>query len=404
MLQYDFLVVGGGAAGFFAASNLKRKRPDLRIGILEKQSKVLQKVKVSGGGRCNVTNSVFEPKKLAAFYPRGQQFLEQSFQVFNSRHTQEWFKERGVLLKTEADGRVFPKSNNSQTIIDCFIKEASNVDLHLLCGVKSFSPERNGWTVETNKGDTFQTKNLMIASGSDDKIWQELERLDFSINPPVPSLFTFRIDSPELTILQGVSFPNAEVSVSGLKQNGPLLITHWGLSGPAILKLSAWGAYLLKDLNYQFEISVNWLADLSKIEVEKQLKLLFSNNPKKNIRSLNMFGLGQRFCQYIFDKAKIPPFQKGAETGKKQIAALVELLCNSKFEVNGKSTFKEEFVTAGGVELEQVNPLTFASIKYPNLFFGGEVLNIDAITGGFNFQAAWTAGWLISEKLYDILQ
>lgn len=401
MLQYDFLVIGGGAAGFFAAINVKLKNPSLKVGILEKQGRFLQKVKVSGGGRCNVTNEISEPEALAANYPRGQAFLKESFQKFNSADTKKWFSDRGVKLKTEADGRVFPVSDSSQTIIDCFLKAAYGIDLLLNSRVENITKVSSQWSVKLADERVFTTRFLMIATGSDKKIWEELEKLDLKINTQVPSLFTFNIADTELHALQGVSFAEAKISVrkTDLVQKGPLLITHWGLSGPAILKLSAWGAYLLKEKDYCFEIAVNWLPHKKASEIESELKTIFLQNPKKNIRSLHLNGITQRFWNYICSKSEITEFQKGAESGKKQINSLVLNLTSSVFAVNGKSTFKEEFVTAGGIDLSEVDSLSFSSHRYSNLYFGGEVLDIDAITGGFNFQAAWTAGWLVSESI-----
>lgn len=413
--MYDFLAIGGGAAGFFAAINVKNKAPGLKVAILEKQAKVLQKVKVSGGGRCNVTHRECSPAELARNYPRGESFLVNAFEKFNSADTKNWFEKRGIALKTEKDGRVFPVSDSSQTIIDCFLKEARGVDLILQSRVEKISQTEAGWEVQTPEGKTYSTRHLMIATGSDTRVWSTLEQLGLTVTEAVPSLFTFNIADAQLTALQGISFDEAEVrktspgpSNSGqsrqgqplLKQRGPLLITHWGLSGPAILKLSAWGAYVLKEAGYTFEVEVNWLSQRNKNVLEQEIKRNFSENPKKNIRMLPVSGVSQRFWNYICVRSGISEFQKGAEGGKKQIAALLENLTSAKFSVNGKSTFKEEFVTAGGVCLTEVNHDSFESHRYPGLYLGGEVLDIDAVTGGFNFQAAWTAGWLISEHVF----
>jgi predicted Rossmann fold flavoprotein len=403
MVKYDFLVIGGGAAGYFAAINVKEKSPHLRVGIVEKQGKVLQKVKVSGGGRCNVTNSETRPDLLAENYPRGREFLAKAFQRFGSQQTSDWFTRHGVHLKTEKDGRVFPKSDSSQTIIDCFQRLSKGIDLHLRCRVENIAPTQEGWTVTCSDGQVFETRKLMIATGSDARIWHILQELGLSISPQVPSLFTFNIEDKALQELQGISFPRAEVKVKNLAQQGPLLITHWGLSGPAVLKLSAWGAYSLKEVNYEFDVTVNWTGKTDKKEVEEQLKYTFVQNPKKNIRLLPFSDLTQRFWNYICNKSGIAEFQKGAETGKKQIANLLENLTSSRYRVSGKSTFKEEFVTAGGVNLNEIHVERFACINYPHLYLGGEVLDIDAITGGFNFQAAWTAGWIISEDVEQSL-
>lgn len=399
MIKYDFLVIGGGAAGYFAAINVKEKAPQLRVGILEKQGRVLQKVKVSGGGRCNVTNAETRPEILAQNYPRGEEFLGQAFLRFGSKETAEWFTKHSVSLKTEKDGRVFPKTDSSQTIIDCFQRLAKAIDLHLRCRIEDIVQTEGGWRVISAEGDVYETKKLMIATGSDSRVWQILQNLGLSVAPQVPSLFTFTIEDKALHELQGISFPQAKVRVKGLEQEGPLLITHWGLSGPAVLRLSAWGAYSLQAENYNFDLSVNWTGRSNKKEVEEELKNTFVHNPKKNIRLLPFSDLTQRFWNYICNRSGIAEFQKGAETGKKQIANLLENLTSARYRVSGKSTFKEEFVTAGGVDLKEIHVERFASVRLPHLYFGGEVLNIDAITGGFNFQAAWTAGWIISEDV-----
>jgi predicted Rossmann fold flavoprotein len=396
---YDFLVIGGGASGYFAAINTKEKAPHLKIGIIEKQGKVLQKVKVSGGGRCNVTNGETDPKILSKNYPRGADFLETAFQTFGSKDTYSWFEKRGVKLKTEKDGRVFPVSDSSQSIIDCFLRLAKGVDLFLKTRVENLERDGELWIIHCSDDSIFKAKRLLIATGSDSRIWSALHHLNFKIEPEVPSLFTFQIPEPELHELQGISFPNATVRAGKILQNGPLLITHWGLSGPAILKLSAWGAYALKEKDYHFDLEVNWLSEKDIKKVEADLKAKFAENPKKNVRMLPYGTLTQRFWNYICVRSGIGEFQKGAEAGKKQIAKLLENLTAAKYKVSGKSTFKEEFVTAGGVSLDEIHVETFASKQYPNLYFGGEVLNIDAITGGFNFQAAWTAGWIISSDV-----
>lgn len=403
MGKYDFLVIGGGAAGYFAAINVKEKAPHLRVGILEKQGKVLQKVKVSGGGRCNVTNAETRPVELAQHYPRGKEFLAQAFLQFGSKETAAWFERHGVILKTEKDGRVFPRTDSSQTIIDCFQRLAQGVDLHLRCRVEDIQQTAEGWTVRTAEGAVMETKKLMIATGSDARIWQILENLGLTVAPQVPSLFTFNIEDKDLQELQGISFPHAQIKTKDLVQQGPLLITHWGLSGPAVLKLSAWGAYRLKEENYAFDLSVNWTGKEDKKQVEEELKYTFVQNPKKNIRLLPFSDLTQRFWNYICNRSGIAEFQKGAETGKKHIAILLENLTSARYRVSGKSTFKEEFVTAGGVNLNEIHVERFASVQFPHLYLGGEVLNIDAITGGFNFQAAWTAGWIISEDVTQSL-
>lgn len=403
-MTYDLIIVGGGAAGFFAAVNTAEKHPDYKIAILERGRDVLQKVKVSGGGRCNVTHACFEPKQLVKFYPRGEAELLAPFQKFNPTHTIEWFENRGVKIKKEADGRMFPVSDSSQSIIDCLFNAAKKYRVEILTGmrVESIKKLDKIWQVQTQNQD-FEAKNLMIATGSDTAIWRLIEHLGLQIIPPVPSLFTFNIKDKRLNELMGVSFENLGVDIKIRQQKfhaeGAGLITHWGLSGPAVLKLSAWAARELNEVQYQFEIQVNWLNNLSKEIIQKQLHSQINQNPKKNVMANAEFGLPIRFWKYICENAEVREFQKWAETGKKHIARLTELLTQSRYQVDGKSTFKEEFVTAGGVDLSEFDFERFATKKYPNLFMAGEVLNIDAITGGFNFQAAWTGGWIISEAI-----
>lgn len=399
--MYDFIAIGGGAAGFFAAINIAKIKPDWKIAIIEKQVRVLQKVRIAGGGRCNVTNSVSQPEELIKYYPRGAEFLKEPFEIFNPSHTHRWFLKRGIKLKTEKDGRVFPVTDSSQTIIDSFLNEAKNIDILLKERVENFQPDDYGWKINTHMGKQYKSRYLMVASGSDRRIWQSLKSLDLKVNPEVPSLFTFNIKDEVLHQLQGISFENAIVRVnnSDLKQEGPILITHWGLSGPVILKLSAWGAYILKELGYKFTISVNWLGHNDRKSIENHLRKTFAENPKKNIRALQMLDLPQRFWTYLCEKSNIGVYQKGAETGKKQIKLILENLFACQYEVTSKSTFKDEFVTAGGIDLSEVFNSTFQSKKYEKLYFGGEVLDIDGLTGGFNFQAAWTAGFLIAESL-----
>lgn len=401
MLEFDFLVIGGGAAGYFAAINAAQNFPNVNIAILEKNREVLQKVKVSGGGRCNVTNACIEPKDLIKNYPRGHEFLLEPFQRFGSKDVFAWFEKRGIRLKKEKDGRVFPESNSSQTIIECFLYESKRLKLFTSERVENIIKKGSFWEISTNTEKTFTAKKLLIATGSDKRIWEILNDLDFKIAPQAPSLFTFNIKDEKLNELQGVSFLNCEVKIlnTEFSQSGALLITHWGLSGPAILKLSAWAALELKSKDYVFKIAVNWLPELQKEKVLSEFRDQLNVNPKRSVLANPMFGLTARFWKYICEKSGITEHQKWAETGKKHFQALAENLLSAKYEVNGKSTFKEEFVTAGGIELFEIEPETFASKNYENLYFAGEILNIDAVTGGFNFQAAWTGGWHVAKSL-----
>lgn len=401
MFEFDFLVIGGGAAGYFAAINVAHNFPNIKIAILEKNREVLQKVKVSGGGRCNVTNAITEPSELIKNYPRGHEFLLEPFERFGSKDVFCWFEKRGIRLKIEKDGRAFPESNSSQTIIDCFLYESTGIRLFTSERVENIVKKGSFWEISTNSEKIFTSKKILIATGSDKRIWEILNNMNIKISPQAPSLFTFNIKDEKLNELQGVSFPNATVRIlnTEFEQSGPLLITHWGLSGPAILKLSAWAALELKANDYIFKITVNWLPELQKDKVLNEFRLNLESNSKKNVLANPMFGLTARFWKYICEKSGIAEHQKWAETGKKHFQALAENLLSAKYEVNGKSTFKEEFVTAGGIELSEIESETFASKNHENLFFAGEILNIDAVTGGFNFQAAWTGGWHVAKSL-----
>ncbi len=400
---YDLLIIGGGAAGFFAAAHAGRRKPGLRIAILEKNRDVLQKVKVSGGGRCNVTHSCFDTDRLLENYPRGYTFLKPPFNRFGPAQTVEWFAQGGVKLKTEKDGRMFPVTDSSQTIMDCLIQESkkAGAEIYTHTRVDKFEFVDKLWRVETQQNGIFFARNLLIATGSDKRIWDQLNELTLRIIPPVPSLFTFNLPDHPIRELQGISFNRVNVSLahSDLNTDGPILITHWGLSGPAVLKLSAKAALLLHEREYRFKVTVNWLPDISRAEVETSLKELTVTFSKKNVSSQIPFGLTGRFWKFICEQAGIRAFQKFAETGNRHIKTLSGLLCEMTFDVNGKSTFKEEFVTAGGIDLSEVDDRSFGSVRWPGLYLAGEVLNIDAVTGGFNFQAAWTGAWHVAESV-----
>ncbi|MDZ7933683.1 MAG: NAD(P)/FAD-dependent oxidoreductase [Emticicia sp.] len=404
--MYDILVVGGGAAGFFAAINAAERNNGLKIAILERGRDVLQKVKVSGGGRCNVTHACFEPEKLVKFYPRGENELLAPFKRFNPTNTIEWFESRGVKIKNEADGRMFPVSDSSQSIIDCLLGAAQRNRIEILTSsrVEHFDylpTEKSNWKLQVAGDRTLYAKKLMIATGSDTAVWNLLEKLKIKIIEPVPSLFTFNIKDERISDLMGLSVPKAKVKIVGTKfeSEGPLLITHWGLSAPAILKLSAWAARELNEANYKFTIQVNWLSVSTLEEVKQHLYKQILEQPKKTVILNTELGIPIRLWKSLCKAAEIGEFQRWAETGKKHIQRLAEQLTMCKFEVNGKSTFKEEFVTAGGVDLSEIDFETYSLKQYPSLFMAGEVLNIDAITGGFNFQAAWTGGWIAAQNL-----
>lgn len=401
MEQYDVLVVGGGAAGFFAAINTAERNPALSVAILERGTSVLNKVKVSGGGRCNVTHAEFIPNELASYYPRGQKELKGPFHSFMTGDTMAWFESRGVPLKIEDDGRVFPVSNSSQTIIDCFLKQSQKYDIKLKKNhaVRSIGQTGDSWAVETTK-EVFYCKKLMIATGSNPKIWQMLQSLGHNISPAVPSLFTFDIDDPRLKDIPGVVAKDVAVEVMGtsLHSEGPLLITHSGLSAPSILKLSAFGAIELAQLNYKFEIKINFIQQdaASCLEVLMKNKLELS---KKLVRNTPLFELPKRLWVKLVQASAIADELRWSDLNKLQLQSLSKQLTKAVFQVHGKSTFKEEFVTAGGIDLKEINFKTYESKLFKNLFFAGEIINIDGVTGGFNFQNAWTGAYLAAQEL-----
>ena len=403
--NFDIIIVGGGAAGFFTAINIVEKNPKLKVAILERGAEVLQKVRISGGGRCNVTHACFEPNELVKFYPRGEKELRGPFHQFCSGDTITWFEKHGVALKIEADGRMFPVSNSSQTIIDCFLKATQKLGIAVITGqsVQSiFNPEVSGenvWKIETQT-ENYLVGKLILATGSNPKIWELLQNFGHAIVSPVPSLFTFNIKDSRIKELPGVA---AQVTVTvkdtTLTSTGPLLITHWGMSGPAILKLSAWGARILHDKNYQFTIFVNWLNDEETADVEKKLKDLKLEHAKKLVSKKSPFELTNRLWESLALASGIEAETKWADLSKAQLQNLANQLTKATFQVNGKSTFKEEFVTAGGINLKEINFKTMESKLHQNLYFAGEIVNIDAITGGFNFQNAWTTGFIVANAI-----
>ncbi|PRZ26494.1 BaiN/RdsA family NAD(P)/FAD-dependent oxidoreductase [Flavobacterium granuli] len=399
--NFDIIIVGGGAAGFFTAINIVEKNPKLKVAILERGAEVLQKVRISGGGRCNVTHACFEPNELVKFYPRGEKELRGPFHQFCSGDTIEWFEKHGVELKIEDDGRMFPVSNSSQTIIDCFLKATQKLGISVLTGqsVQSIFKKDNFWKVET-QNENYIVGKLILATGSNPKMWEMLQQFGHAVINPVPSLFTFNIKDSRIKELPGVA---AQVSVkvkdSKLTSTGPLLITHWGMSGPAILKLSAWGARILHDKNYQFTIFINWLNDVETNEAEKILKDLKQEQAKKAVSKKSPFDFPNRLWESLVLASGIETETKWADLSKIQLQNLAHQLTNATFQVNGKSTFKEEFVTAGGIDLKEINFKTMESKLHQNLYFAGEIVNIDAITGGFNFQNAWTSGFILANNI-----
>ena len=398
--NYEIVIIGGGAAGFFTAINAAEMNPELKIVILERGKEVLTKVRISGGGRCNVTHAEFLPKELTKNYPRGQKELRGPFHSFMTGDTIEWFEKRGVPLKIEEDGRMFPEANTSQAIIDLFLEETRRLKIDVLNkrAVQGVEKVEGRWKILTSQ-ETFTAEKVLVATGSNPKMWNLLKALGHTIIDGVPSLFTFNITDKRIKDLPGIA-TEASVQIKGekLSSQGPLLITHWGMSGPAILKLSAWGARELSDRK-NFEILVNWLPESSSDEILEELKDLKQKHAKQFSFKNPQFGLPKRLWQSLVTASGISEEERWADLSKHQLEALATELTAGVFQVHGKSTFKEEFVTAGGVELKELNFKTFESKICKNLFLAGEVLNIDAITGGFNFQNAWTGGYLAAKAM-----
>lgn len=393
------IIIGGGASGFFTAANIDTKLYD--VTILEQNSDVLQKVKISGGGRCNVSHACFDPRELVQFYPRGNKELLSVFTKFQPGDTMNWYEEHGVALKIEDDNRIFPESNSSQSIIDCLVNECRKKNVKILTKqtVTEILPQENGYKIHTTDQNYF-ADYVVFSTGSSPKAFKILEKLGHQIIAPVPSLFTFNIKNEILKDLMGTSFQYVDIEIPklNLEESGSLLITHWGLSGPAILKLSAWGARELAALKYQFEIIVNFIGTASEdaLEIFKNFK---ENEPKKSIGQAKIFDITNRFWNRILLVSGIDTAKQLANINNKEMQKIIENLCCCRMNVTGKSTFKEEFVTAGGVDLKEMDFKTMKSKKLPNFYISGEVLNIDAVTGGFNFQACWSEGWLIAQDL-----
>ncbi|WP_294818184.1 NAD(P)/FAD-dependent oxidoreductase [uncultured Flavobacterium sp.] len=401
MKNYDVIIAGGGAAGFFTAINIAETNPKLKVAILERGKEVLSKVRISGGGRCNVTHACFVPDELVKFYPRGEKELRGPFNRFCSGDTIGWFERHGVALKIEEDGRMFPVTDSSQTIIDCFMDAVKKLGIPVLTGesIQSLYKTETHWKIETNK-NVFIAGHLVMATGSNPKMWDMLSELGHTIIPPVPSLFTFNIKDLRIKDLMGVSaLASVKVKNSKLEAAGPLLITHWGMSGPGILRLSAWGARELAAKNYQFVLQVNWLNDMDRDECLEVLKGLKQEQAKKTVAKQSPFNFPNRLWQSLVAASGINTEIRWADLSKNHLEALAAQLVNGEFNVNGKSTFKEEFVTAGGISLKEVNFKTMESKLLENLYFAGEIIDIDAITGGFNFQNAWTGGFIAAESV-----
>lgn len=404
MSHLKIIVIGGGASGFFAAINCAQAQPDAEIVLLEKTNKVLSKVRVSGGGRCNVTHACFDNGLLVKYYPRGEKELRNVFSRFSTNDTINWFDQRGVKLKTEADGRMFPTTDSSETIAQCLEKEAEKAGVQLKMGVdiEEIIMEKPGeFVLRVRGGGEFQCNRLIIATGGNSKneAYDWLRKLGHTIAKPVPSLFTFNIPDNPITQLMGVAVPLAKVKVAGtkLETEGPLMITHWGMSGPAVLKSSAWGARILSDMNYYFTALINWLPKHS----EEKLRIEFNNQREENAAKTIMGNcpveLPKRLWEHLVTKAGIGESMRWADLPKKSANVLIHHLIGDEYIVKGKTTFKEEFVTCGGIQLKEVDLATMQSKLVPGLFFVGEVLDVDGITGGFNFQNAWSTAWVAAQ-------
>ncbi len=402
--HFDLIVIGGGAAGFFGAIIAAETNPTLKILILEKTPKLLSKVKVSGGGRCNVTHHCFEPTPLSKHYPRGQKELKEIFRSFQAVDMVKWLAAKGINLKTEEDGRMFPTTDDSQTIIDCFLSEAKRLKIEILIneGVEEVIHATH-FNIKTSSDKLLHATKLLVAMGGHNqpRAYQWIEKLGHTITPLIPSLFTFNDSQKEFTDLMGIAVSNAKIKIAGTKffEIGPLLITHWGLSGPAVIKLSAWAAEYLFKINYQFTALVSWIGDANEDELRLKLRIHQENKGKQSVSKNPQFELPQRLWTRLCQLSEIEETKIWAELPTKNLNKLIEYLLRSPFHIKGKTTFKEEFVTCGGVDLKEINLSSMESKKIVSLFFAGEVLNVDGETGGFNFQAAWSTAWVAAKCL-----
>ncbi|HUR65216.1 MAG TPA: NAD(P)/FAD-dependent oxidoreductase [Chitinophagaceae bacterium] len=407
-MSTQLIVIGGGAAGFFCAINAALHDPSLKIIILEKSSKLLSKVKVSGGGRCNVTHACFDIAEMSRRYPRGEHFIRKAFHRFFTTDTIQWFEERGVKLKTEGDGRMFPVTDSSQTIIDCLLRDVSKQGIEIRMNAEVIKVEQKAgkFQIELTNAPPLTADLVCIASGGYPKssLFEWIQHLGHSIESPVPSLFTFNLPQHPLAKLMGVSVENVAVKIAGskLSQEGPLLITHWGLSGPAILKLSAWGARELQEKNWKFTAIINWLPGLNEQHVRDYFQQQRSERAAQKVNGKNNFGLPARLWEFLALQSGVANEMRWADLPSAVQNRLIKNLCNYECEVKGKTTFKEEFVTAGGIKLVEIDPNTMMSKKVPGLFFAGEVMDVDGITGGYNFQHAWTSGWIAAKSIGSI--
>ncbi len=400
--QRKVYIIGGGAAGFFAALAAKEADPEAMVSIWERTANLLVKVRISGGGRCNVTHACFDPRVLAQNYPRGSKELIGPFTRFQPKDTVEWFESRGVTLKTEADGRMFPITDNSESIINCLLSECKKlgVEIQTRQFIETITKEGDQFLIKLDKGETFPCDAVILATGSGAHGHDLAKAFGHTIQKPIPSLFTFNIPNFSLIDLSGIAVQNATVSIVGanLKQKGPLLITHWGFSGPAALKLSAWGAEFLHEKNYQTEICIDWISNVSREEILNAFESLKKTQPQQQFSKNNLFGLPKNLWKKFVELQGIPEDKKILDISKKDYFKFCEKLKTDIYKMHGKTTHKEEFVTCGGVTRSEIDFKTMESRLCPGLYFAGEVIDIDAVTGGFNFQNAWTTGWIAGKS------
>ncbi len=408
-MRKRIVIIGGGAAGFFCAVNAAKWLPKSQVIIVEKSNKLLSKVRVSGGGRCNVTHSCIDNHLLIKKYPRGSNFLKKIFPQFNTQHTIQWFEERGVVLKTESDGRMFPISNSSQSVIDCLMMEANKYGVQIMMNreVKAVHATSDNhvpsFVLSFADSEQISADYIVIACGGYPKssMFHWLTSLGHTIENPVPSLFSFNMPGNKIVELMGVSVEKASVKIIGskLSEEGPLLITHWGMSGPAILKLSAWGARELSEQNYHFNVMVNWTNRYNEEQLRNEWQTIRNQYAAQKIVNRNPFDLPNRLWQYLLAESNIHPEIRWADLPAKEQNKLIKNLTSQTFEVKGKTTFKEEFVTCGGIKLAEINPNKMESRLVPNIYFAGEIVDVDGITGGFNFQNAWSTGWIAAKAI-----
>lgn len=410
MVQKRLVVIGGGAAGFFGAVNAARQCAGLEVIVLEKSSKVLSKVRVSGGGRCNVTHACYEVSAMLKKYPRGAAFLKKAFNHFFTTDTIKWFEERGVPLKTEVDGRMFPESNSSESIVECLLRETNRYGVQIWMNREVTGIRQSGaaFELQVNGVEFMTTDYLLIACGGYSKAaqFEWLKSTGHTFETPAPSLFTFNMPDNDIRSLMGVSVTPAQVKINALKlqEKGPVLITHWGMSGPAVLRLSAWGARALQEQQYVFSIMVNWLPAFN----EQTLKAVFQQKrfelAAQLVHNRNPFGLPQRLWQFLATESGVPDTMRWADLPAKEQNKFIKQLCVHEMGVKGKTTFKEEFVTCGGINLGEVDANTMMSKLVAQLYFAGEVMDVDGVTGGFNFQHAWTSGFIAAKSISEDYQ